>query len=1600
MKRVLMAIFFAFLSITFVAGGVCLLQGCSQSTPKDGGGGISDSPENPDDEDNTKVDGYNITVTFNANGGAIIASSNWSGYGSSVQKSYYYDSNISESSIGDVVANAKPIKPEPAPLPIYGTIPVSGEISRKGYLFAGWYLSETGGTRIESSTNVRAVSSYTVYAHWNSTSTSTSTIDDYADPFYTYQKTGNISILFCGNGGIFVDGDGDLLYTPRSDQNVDDTTTSILHFAGDKKFFKTTSTNYGHAYSACFYNRETGYTMPVLVSTDANEVTYKYGTSGSAIYSSSSFTFEGRRYYYSGLSTSYSGEPVFYGGATYNFKQVISRNISNQYSALSDAASTLLQSYCISASSTALIKNVIVTPRRSGWSLTDWDIYYRSVGHSWVKIGKLSSYGSYTIDGLMQKSGSAYGMLALIPSWEATYKATYDANGGIGAPSGITYKSGTTYTLSTTVPIRTGYTFNGWALNSVNGTVYQPGATIGSDITIGNNVWYAKWTVNSVSLTLDSNGGSIPATAGWGGTDTLIISTKSSFTAYGTLPEPSRTGYRFLGWRKNLLNIYEYADFINSKTDRTNMNYVTFSDKGVLNMTPEQNYHLVNGEQQSYLYQVNLPVAGQYRLSYYAYNTRSDSNPSGAFRISTNGSTIKVLNDGSIPQIASQTRTKYETLYEITTAGNVGVYLSWNYAGLCYLDNIVLELVSPTSSSWPASAFATSTTTRTASETLTAQWEISTYTYTINYYGGTTRQTNTTNLSVTASTCSPSTATTIASGSFAKFTHAYTTTAQTITFKLPSAESYSYYMKIGSAPTDTSYTKLYTTSSDSYSINWTPTWDSTINVYVYQRYRISYASNGGSGTLPSTQYKIHGTSITLGSNNLTKTSYTAYGWNTNSAGTSTAYTSGATYSADSNATLYADWTPIIFGSLKIYPMVSSDGENWSISSVGGDINFEYYYDKSNQASHNNFVINSIDNVDFSNKVLRNYENGISTVAKEGYVCLGTTTNSKFPPYFNISSYKVTEDGNYYVYFMKKSSNNMIYNQADDCYYFEDGEYPQSYVGATLNAQLTNDVGIESVVGYLIYNNGKSEEKVSIVNYNGTKYAMIKATKTQTIVFDRLKFSSYSDIGNAASVTFLQNGYIDLTFSQGSYSDNAYSNSKVQKLTANGYGGELWNNVFTKTEDMTMIKIGINGSKEDACVYFDVTEKMENGKQYRVSFVDNNSYPCTSGKLTNIVIEEVGEFEKDMYYFFEFEPIKWRSDANENFEGGEGKFIALDKSLKYEKKFTVNIWAYMNNWADYGNDTMRIISCTEDGGWNLESSEGKIIFAIYDYGNGYRHASSDSKWADLGSGWHMFTLIFDGSYAKLYIDSVYHASTGKFTGGKVKYNSTNTIFIGAEAESSATTPVGYYFDGIIRKDILILDYALDESVLDYLYHERNTNWKNGERRTSFDAVSDTILWAGAVTSDLGSVSEGWEFTDSDMYSAVSSGAKFSESKLMTISNATNTKFKIDSGNYVYDYFGETGQQEKVKHKEKEESYIRVASIEEIENCSINSRAKASDMVCFMLGINGDTYCDYWTRDLGGNLKNGKMITSYGMEKTVWLNRCGGIRFSITFAEGCR
>ena len=82
---------------------------------------------------------------------------------------------------------------------------------------------------------------------------------------------------------------------------------------------------------------------------------------------------------------------------------------------------------------------------------------------------------------------------------------------------------------------------------------------------------------------------------------------------------------------------------------------------------------------------------------------------------------------------------------------------------------------------------------------------------------------------------------------------------------------------------------------------------SSISVGAKKSYTVSYNANGGSGA-PSAQTKWYGTNLTLSTTKPTKTGYTFSKWNTNSSGTGTNYNSGATYTANSSATLYALWT--------------------------------------------------------------------------------------------------------------------------------------------------------------------------------------------------------------------------------------------------------------------------------------------------------------------------------------------------------------------------------------------------------------------------------------------------------------------------------------------------------------------------------------------------------------------------------------------------------------------------------------------------------------------------------------------------------------------
>ena len=160
--------------------------------------------------------------------------------------------------------------------------------------------------------------------------------------------------------------------------------------------------------------------------------------------------------------------------------------------------------------------------------------------------------------------------------------------------------------------------------------------------------------------------------------------------------------------------------------------------------------------------------------------------------------------------------------------------------------------------------------------------------------------------------------------------------------------------------------------------------------------------------------------------------------------------------------------------------------------------------------------------------------------------------------------------------------------------------------------------------------------------------------------------------------------------------------------------------------------------------------------------------------------------------------------------GVDDYIALGRDQMYTDKITVSVLAYMDNWAEYGANVnaMRLISCTEGGGWNIESdSSGNIQVAMYDSGIGYKNVTTTKPWSSLSAGWHDFTFSFDGRNARLFIDDAQIACSAEFTSGKIGYYSNNVIFIGAEAGWTTTTPVDGYFKGIINSVVIVNDYAL-------------------------------------------------------------------------------------------------------------------------------------------------------------------------------------------------
>ena len=180
-------------------------------------------------------------------------------------------------------------------------------------------------------------------------------------------------------------------------------------------------------------------------------------------------------------------------------------------------------------------------------------------------------------------------------------------------------------------------------------------------------------------------------------------------------------------------------------------------------------------------------------------------------------------------------------------------------------------------------------------------------------------------------------------GSEASSTYA-STSYGTITFEFSGTFSQGTYY----------YLFLYTKSnSDMYYTTAGNLSPSAVATYSVKTYAVTYNANGGTGA-PSTQYKTHGTALTLSSTKPTKastspgnytvtlnanggtcssasltakrtTTYTFSTWNTNSSGTGTSYASGASYTTNAALSLYAIYSSSTTTASVTLPTPTRDG---------------------------------------------------------------------------------------------------------------------------------------------------------------------------------------------------------------------------------------------------------------------------------------------------------------------------------------------------------------------------------------------------------------------------------------------------------------------------------------------------------------------------------------------------------------------------------------------------------------------------------------------------------------------------------------------------
>nr|WP_280635864.1 InlB B-repeat-containing protein [Bifidobacterium ruminantium] len=366
--------------------------------------------------------------------------------------------------------------------------------TRAGHTFQGWYTSRDGGARYDF--NQTVTGDVTLYAHWSVNS-------------YT--------LAFDGNSG-----------------KASESSRTVQY--GSQYGTLPTATRTGHTFQG-WYTAKSGGTKvsPSTTMGAANTTLYAH-------WSVNAYTlaFDGN----SGKASE-SSRKVQY-GSQYGTLPTATRTgyaFQGWYTARSGGSQ-------VSSSTTMEAANTTVYAH---WTVNTYTVSFDSNGGSAVASQSVR-YGSkatqpanptragHTFQGwyTARSGGSKYdfgtavtGDVTLYAHWSVnSYTLTFDGNGGKASESSRTVAYGGQYGSLPTAT-RTGYAFQGWYTARDGGTKVSPSTTMGA----ADTTLYARWSVNSYTVSFDSDGGSnVPA-------QKVRYGSKASRPA-----DPTRAGHTFQGW--------------------------------------------------------------------------------------------------------------------------------------------------------------------------------------------------------------------------------------------------------------------------------------------------------------------------------------------------------------------------------------------------------------------------------------------------------------------------------------------------------------------------------------------------------------------------------------------------------------------------------------------------------------------------------------------------------------------------------------------------------------------------------------------------------------------------------------------------------------------------------------------------------------------------------------------------------------------------------------------------------------------------------------------------------------------------------------------